>query len=449
MNKKGQLGLIVKLILAGLIITLVASTILNKNFYYDALDFIENMFEPPEIDPMPSHTRMMVERENTISQLQLWVETFNSMQISNEPYCYARLPETTRASRDEELAIIFNTNTQDTFDLRVSQKGASVTRHVTINTPLCLIAELRGSEFGNARNTLSNFDDAFVKYNQQNINNCLNNPSLCALIVPEIKSLSNKYAVHEEFSAEFRLNAEDIANRRTSFSFNYFVTNIQGEIEEIISSSSGKLSDAGFLLFKIQDNICIMPLAQQSVFRLTSGGTRKTDELNILRRSTFFNRDFTLKEELKRIPECTPQTLLPDSEVNDALEKFLFETNTNLEFKITIKETETNSDDKNEAIFTWIQTTQEWHVKIKEQGKPVKDENILDEDADTTMMPMKTQLKNIIIRLREENKVQGIKYLINYNNEGLDSIKINDEELNYIKQQIKTQGPEIISEIIN
>ena len=308
LNKKGLvISLLIKIIFAGIILTIIANMIFDPNYFHDAADFINNLFEPPEADPLHQTTRMLTERENAFEYLEKWVDAFDAMKHSEHEYCYMQINATTRESREADLAVLFFTEEPNSFNIRLAQQGATVSRHITIDSPLCLIAQPNKPETNQAGEILSNFRNAFYSNNQNEINNCLNNPKQCTMQFSNPSFYSNEYTNYESFHAEFQLNSEQRADRRTSFSIRYRIIQ-NNEPNIILDGHSGILSDAGYLLFKIKDNYCIMPLANswRRCEPFLIGNSRSAGDINILRRVCFFESSLEPNQALKNIPECKP-----------------------------------------------------------------------------------------------------------------------------------------------
>jgi len=300
--------MIIKIVMIGIVITIVSSIFLDKNFFNDAIDSIRNILEPPEIDPMPSAMKMLVEREKGFEYLDAWINTLDQMQYTEQPYCYSHLPATTIESREEDISIILSTTQQDSFQIRMSQKGAAVSREITINKPLCLIAQPTRSATNNreARDILENFREAFYSNDEQKKQECLNNPENCALLLSNPGRISTQYATNDGFYAQLMINSMEIKDKRTSFSLSYYVLKNE-ESHEVFNFNSGRLSDAGYLLFKLSDYVCIMPLASTSNYcePWLWSNSRATGDVRLLRRSCFFERGLEEPtQELQRIPEC-------------------------------------------------------------------------------------------------------------------------------------------------
>lgn len=325
-NKKGQLSLVVKLIFIALIITVAVSTIFNKNFYYDALDFIENLFQPPEVDPLPSTTQTLIARERGLAYLASWVEAFERMSNSDKKYCYELIPATTRESREHNLAIRFSSSEENSFRISLSgEGGAALSKPIQINSPFCLIAQPRSSESEEAGEILENFREAFYSGDEEKRDFCIDNPEQCALIFSKPETLSDDYTNYQNFQVNFLINAPDRADRRNSFYLRYFLYDASSlEIDEetlaqdvipeqgseiVFDASSGRLTDGGFLLFKIGNNLCIMPLASttRSCETLIGSNDRNAGDISLLRRSCFFessSNNFKPNQKLLEIPRC-------------------------------------------------------------------------------------------------------------------------------------------------
>jgi hypothetical protein len=458
LNKKGQLSTILKLIIIVIVITIIANIFLDKNFFTDAIDSVRNILKPPEIDPMPSTTRMMVQREKGFDYLSGWVDTLHMMTSSDEEYCYKHLPATSRDSREEELSVVFSTQEEDSFKIKLTQKGAAVSREITINSPLCLIAQPKRSATNNAdaRKILENFRDAFHSNDEAKIRACINNPESCALILTKPSQISSQYSTYEAFRSEFTINSHAVRDKRTSFTLNYQITQ-NGENKNIFNVNSGILSDAGYLLFKISANhVCIMPIANSghSCEPWYLPSNRNAGEIQLLRRSCFFKRgSFEPTDELMRLPECVPKTYMTEEEAQQLFEKTLLEFGQTIEFKAEFKGEE---EQTNKLVFAWTEMSNSWWLILPNPrigqtlGEDVKIEALLDEESEDNILPLHEEIKKMIIDLRDKNKEQGITYFLTYENDELESITINNKEITQLKTILKQRGADgLILELKN
>ncbi len=439
-NKKGQLSLIVKMIFAGLIITLVVSTIFNPSFYYDALDFIENLFQPPEVDPLPSTTQTLIARERGLSYLEEWVDAFEKMKNAKEEYCYELIPATTRESRDHELAVRFSSNEKNNFRIGLTQEGAVVSAIVQINAPLCLIAQPRRADSEEAGDILKNFRAAFYSGNEQAKNFCLNNPERCAIIFSKPELLSDDYANYENFQVDFLINAPDRANRRNSFYLRYRLFDDsyseivqEGLVEEtqpeqrqitVFDDSSGRLSeDAGFVLFKLGHNLCIMPLAtawrscEPSLIR----NSRNAGDIRLLRSNCFFDGDLP-NEELEKIPTCTLRIpIMSEEEAKEKAKDYLINTPSYDYFKSKIKdESAQGIEDIFRLEFEIVFKDERWRLWANNSWYPIGESRIYEQiDYETQkhdeLKPYRDYLINVLreFTTTEITREEGIEIAIN------------------------------------
>ena len=455
MNKKGIIfKKLLQIILIIIIIAIFASTVLNRQFYYDTIDFIQNLFEPPEVDPLPPSTRMLIEREKGFEYLQEWVNKMDSVMLTEQDYCYKEMNSTSTDSRRQEIAIIFTAEKEDSFNIKLQQKGATLSISKEINTPLCLIAGLSGSEFRSAEDTLRNFRRAFVDFNQQEIQKCLDNPSSCALMMSEIKTMSRTYNSYDYFKAEFQINSEERRAPTDSFAFTYQVSNAQGNTEEVMSLTTGKQSEAGYLIFKIKENICIMPMAQSSWIHYNIGkSTRSAGDLEILQRRAFYTGSFEKRESLIRLPECEINEVLTETQAKQELLQIINNAQ-DVKFKLTFNENPDVPEQKNSLEFEY--KNNQWTIN-KEHPSPqintnyinVTDETILQETEEHNILPVHDELKNIITSLRGRTKEQGNEYLLNYEHSQINKIEINEQVKQELIRVIQFRGPEIIQQEFN
>ena len=311
MKKKGIGGL--KLIVTAIVLItmlfIIMNIFLDKNFIDDTLDFLDNIWEV-DVDSDTQRMNRIIIRQEAISYTAEWIDTFNAMMNTNEEYCYSRMPSTNRDFREESFTLAFTSTEKDSFNIELKQNSLMATVPETINAPLCIIAEPQRSK--RETEIIKNFQEAFYDQNQNAKTNCLNNPSQCAWIFSQPQTaLKEINEEPESFFVKFELNSESVREKRESFSLEYTITPRGQEPTQIINSDV-KLSDSDYLLFKMKDSICIMPLSRSqgscTYFPIIGGGhANRIGNLNILRRGCFLEssrNDFVPNQKLLEIPPC-------------------------------------------------------------------------------------------------------------------------------------------------
>ncbi len=308
--KKGVLGLktIVTIIVLITLLWVIASIFLDKNFYDDAIDSINRIWEPPDVDGDLGQQELRIIRQKAINYAAEWIDLFHAVEASEESYCYAKIPALDREIREESFSLEFKSTQEGSFDIELTQEGLMSTIPETINKDLCMIIEPRGRNRGDI-DMLTNFLDAFYEDDRDNIQNCLNDPSQCSLVFSKPEQAFEKVDVSpHSFNAIFKINSEEVRDSRNSIEIIYDITKTQGDNPTILANEELRISDTDFILFKMEDSICIMPLSRSQDncrnWGIFGGDSNREGGFNYLRRGCFFDRSFEPNEKLLTIPEC-------------------------------------------------------------------------------------------------------------------------------------------------
>lgn len=442
--KKGaaSLSLILKIFAAVLLIFLVFYAVLDRQMYYDAVDFIRNLYEVPEVDPTYQTQRILIAREKGLEDLSNWIDAFEKMKQSSQDYCYLEMPATTEEFRREKLSIEFITTEPDSFKISLSQQNAAVSRSVQINAPFCMIVQPKNQDTG--IKILDSFEKAFIKDNKPE--DCVTKPESCALIFSKPETIQKDLTQPQSFSAKLTIQDQDRESRE-SLSLKYEV-NKEGQNINIIDMYSTRITEAGYILMKLGENICIMPLiitVTACNFFKNHRSDRNEYGVYLFKRSCFYNNNGQPNENLNKIPKCESSILLTEDQAKQELINLLNNIEQLVTYEIIMKQEEQNNI-KNNALFIWDLQETTWKIKNKQnQYINVTEQELLDETSQNSLNPIKNELKTIIINLRQKNKIEGITHLTTYQNTDLENIKINQQNLNEIIQKIRTEGIETIN----
>jgi len=310
-----------------------------------------------------------------------------------------------------------------------------------------IVGSSRIYENPDATRILKNFLDAFYENDETKIQFCVDNPEKCAMIFSKPETFSNNYKDYD-FRVNIEINDLDKKAKKNSLSLTYFLRKEQNTIE-IFDLSLKKLShEANYILFKLNNNICIMPLvkSQNSCTYILGGISSPDDDLQLLRRGCFYKNEEP-NEKLLRLQKCAI-TIMTDEEVENKIQEFLTTTNKDLDFYIEFKGEEINN-----LSFQWIQIYEAWHLTHPNPqpgtpiGESVKNEQLFNESYPNNILMVNQHLKNIILELKTKDKKEGILFFLNYEHENLEIIKINKKSITEIKNILKYQGIEVFESI--
>ena len=291
---------ILKIILISVFLFIVISIFLNKNFFDDTLDFANNLFQPPDIDPIEADREVFRNRQDAIDVTTSWARAYITAIDSNEPACYIDLPPMTSDIIEEEYVLELTSIQKDKTIIQLKRAGFPATDQKQLDTSLCLIVEKKDSQ----SNILQNFKENLVdKYEPDN---CIEQ-NKCAKII--IQTTSNTQT-DEDDSTEILISGEKLIfqtpnpdetsknKKTTSMKLTHLQVSNQNE-EITLSTTTNSLStQQSFRLIKIHDDICLLPIDSS-----TSAGWvyNSVGELKYLKQNAIlYNSEYT-----GTLPSCT------------------------------------------------------------------------------------------------------------------------------------------------
>ncbi len=258
--------------IAGIILLLVIliSIFYDKNFFEDTVDWANNLFSPPEIDPTRTHVKKFENRAEAREVEEDWLSAYERVINSNEYACYEDLPNIPQELAQEGYFLEITSSKKDEIIIQTKNEGFPITERTKINTGLCMVLDKN-------QDMLENFQENLIKKYE---------PKKCTLTKPcgyfflkdqgTYQTNPNQAYVPEDASAEQLMQdilkitggvilqipnpQENKKSSATSMNLQYIkVENNNPEI--IINTTTNDLStNRAFKLIKINDNICVLPI---------------------------------------------------------------------------------------------------------------------------------------------------------------------------------------------
>ena len=265
MKKQGMvLSKIVKIAVLIIMLILLVTIFFDRTYLDDITDWVNNLFQPPEIDPGRTQREQFEARQDALNMLRAWEVAYDRALNSNERACFEELPTMPESAIKEGYVLQIGTNERNKQVMQIAIKTDDgyfpISERHPINTGLCMVVDKE-------KDMLERFYKNLIK--KYNPDGCTLTEPCANHFLSGVGSYQLTDLMDEEYSFEnvlligggavFQTPSPD-EKKGTTMQIVH-VESINNQPEEKINTEMKRLSEnEAFRLIKINDNVCILPI---------------------------------------------------------------------------------------------------------------------------------------------------------------------------------------------